>query len=451
MKQTKNSFLTGPILPTLVRFALPILLALVLQALYGAVDLWAVGKFAATGDISAVTTGSQVMSIVTSLITGLTMGTTVLLGMRVGSDDHDGAAAVVSGSVWIFGALGAALSIVLVLAAPWLAEVTNAPASAFAQTVAYIRICGGGSLFIVAYNVISAVFRAMGDSRSPLLFVTVACVTNIIGDVTLIRFFGMGAAGAAVATVAAQAVSVVLSLVLILKRGLPFAFSGKRLRADRNTITEILRLGAPIALQGLCSEGSFLVIVGLVNALGEVASASIGIAEKIVMFVLLVPMSCTQALSAFVAQNVGAGLTVRARQALWRGMTAAAALGFCIACVTFLKGDVLASLFVRDGDTQVIAAASQFLKATSIECFTISIAYCFTGYFNGNGKTTFVMAQGMLSTFLVRIPWAWYASTKADPRLFEIGLSAAFAAVFTLSGCIIYYVWHRKKESCTVG
>ena len=233
MKQVKNDFLTGPILPALLKFSIPVLLALVLQALYGAVDLWAVGKFGTTADVSAVATGSQAMQIITGLVTGLSMGSTVLLGIYVGRKDHDGAAKTIGSSVWVFGILGIALTAATVLAAPWIARVTNAPAEAFSKTVAYIRICGAGSLFIVAYNLISAVFRGLGDARSPLYFVMIACVTNIIGDVTLTKLIPLGAAGAAIATVAAQAVSVVLSLVLIRKKGLPFAAEKEHLCFDR--------------------------------------------------------------------------------------------------------------------------------------------------------------------------------------------------------------------------
>ncbi len=192
IKQTKNDFLTGPILPALLKFSIPVLLALLLQALYGAVDLWAVGKFGTTADVSAVATGSQAMQIITGLITGLSMGSTVLLGIYVGRKDPDGAAKTIGSSLWVFSVLGVALTVITMLAAPWIARVTNAPAEAFFQTVSYIRICGAGSLFIVAYNLISAIFRGLGDARSPLYFVMIACVTNIIGDITFTKFIPQG-------------------------------------------------------------------------------------------------------------------------------------------------------------------------------------------------------------------------------------------------------------------
>lgn len=446
MKQTKSDFLTGPILPALLKFSIPVLLALLLQALYGAVDLWAVGKFGTTADVSAVATGSQAMQIITGLVTGLSMGSTVLLGLYVGRQDHDGAAKTIGSSLWVFGMLGVALTIITVLAAPWIARVTNAPAEAFSQTVSYIRICGAGSLFIVAYNLISAIFRGLGDAKSPLYFVMIACVTNIIGDIALTKFIPLGASGAAIATVTAQAVSVVLSLVLIGKKGLPFAVEKAHLRFDKENSGSVLKLGAPIALQSMCNEVSYLILIGFVNALGEVASAGVGIAEKLVMFILLIPTSYMQSISAFVAQNDGAGQRERAKKAMWLGMATAAVLGGILAYCSFFHGAELSTLFIKGGETAVLNASAEFLKATSIECFILSIAYCFTGYFNGVEKTTFVMVQGLLSIFLVKLPYAWFASMRPEPSLFQIGMSTAWAALFTLLLCVWYYIHCGRKE-----
>ena len=327
MKRTENNFSEGAILPSLLKFAVPVLLALMMQALYGAVDLWAVGKFGTTADISAVSTGSQTMQIVTGLVTGLSMGTTVLLGQRIGCRDDEGAARVVGTSIKVFGVLGIALSIAMVFAARPVAYLMNAPEEALEQTVQYIQICGGGSLCIAGYNLLSAVFRGMGDSGSPLIFVSIACVTNIVGDITLIDGFKMGAAGAAIATVAAQTVSVVLSVILIKKKGLPFAFTREHFAFQRKTAAAVIRLGSPIALQDMCNEVSYLVIIGLVNALGVTASAGVGIAEKLVIFILLIPMAYMQSISAFTAQNIGAGDPERARKAMWIDMGTAAVLG----------------------------------------------------------------------------------------------------------------------------
>ena len=447
MGKEKSDFLTGPILPSLLKFSIPVLLALILQALYGAVDLWAVGKFGTTQDISAVATGSQAMQIITGLITGLSMGSTVLLGINVGRKDHESAAKITASSIWIFGILGLVLSIITVLLAPWIARITNAPPHAFNQTVSYIRICGAGSIFIVAYNLIAAIFRGLGDAKSPLYFVIIACITNIIGDVTLTKFIPLGASGAAIATILAQAVSVVLSLMLVKKKGLPFKMEKSHLNFNRDVSMSILKTGSPIALQSMCNEISYLVLLGFVNTLGEIASAGVGIAEKLVMFILLIPTSYMQSISAFVAQNDGANQLARAKKGMWQGMGSAIILGGLLAYFSYFHGVVLSTLFIKDGEIAVLNASSEFLKATSIECFILSIAYCFIGYLNGAEKTKFVMIQGLLSIFLVKIPYAWFASTRANPSLFKIGLSTVWAALFTLLFCTFYYFYSNKRDN----
>lgn len=444
MKKSNSTFLNGAILPALLRFSIPVLCALLLQALYGAVDLWAVGTFCGEADVSAVATGSQTMLIITGIVTGLSMGTTVLLGKKIGSNDDKGAADTIGTSICVFALLGIILSVVMTVAASKIAVMMNTPPEAFEKTVHYIMICGAGSLFIVGYNLISAIFRGMGNSKAPLLFVSIACVTNIVGDIVLIKGFNMGTAGAAIATIAAQALSVILSFVLIKKKGLPFPFGKENMRLDKETATIVIKLGFPIALQDMCNEISYLIIIGLVNALGVTASAGVGIAEKLVMFMLLIPMSYMQSISAFVAQNIGAGQGERAKKAMWTGMCTAVILGGLMSYLSFFHGDLLSRIFIKE--LPVIHASATFLKATAIECFVLSVAYCFTGYYNGLGKTAFVMAQGLCAIFLVKIPYAWFASNQQNPQLFQIGMSTAYAAIFTLVICIFYYIYTNRKS-----
>ncbi len=437
-RNTQNAFLTGAIVPTLLRFAVPVLFALFLQNFYGAFDLWAVGRFCGSAEVSAVSTGSQTMLIVTGIVAGLSMGSTVLLATRIGEGDSEGAARVIGTSILVFGILGAVLTLVTVAAARPIAVLMNAPAEAMEHTVSYIRICGAGGVFIAAYNLASAIFRGLGNSKAPLIFVAIASAVNVAGDLLLVGVFKMGAVGAAIATVAAQGMSVVLSLALIRKHGLSFPLTRESARPCGKTALDVLRLGAPLALQDMCNEISYLIIIGLVNALGVTISAGVGIAEKLSMFILLVPMAYMQSVSAFVAQNTGAAQHERARRAMWDGMASAALLGGAVAALGFFGGGALSSFFIDDA--AVINVSAEFLKATSIECFILSIAYCFTGYFNGIGRTRFVMAQGIIAVLAVRVPFAWYMSTRPDPVVFNIGLSETAAALFMLIVCAAYYV-----------
>lgn len=444
MTTSKNTILHGSIFWALTRFAVPILCSLILQALYGAVDLWMVSQFAANADVSAVSTGGQTMLIVNGIVTGLSMGITILLGQAVGEGNDQQGARIIGTGTWIFSVLAAVLTLILLVGAPSLTHALHAPAEAYDQTVHYMMICGVGTVFVVGFNVLNGIFCGLGDSKTPLYFVVIACVANIIGDYVLIAVVDLGAEGAALATIAAQAVSVAFALVLI-KRRLPFAVYSSHFGLDASLAWSIVKLGLPVALLRMTNELSYLVILGFVNTLGVVASGGVGIAEKLVMFILLIPTAYMSAVSAFVAQNTGAAQHDRARRTLWVGMATAAVIGGGMAYLSFFHGDALSHLFT--GDAAVIAASAEFLKATALECFILSLAYCYDGYFNGIEKTTFVMVQGIIAALCVRIPYAYYASIQPIPSLFNIGLSTALAAAFMFVVCTGYYLIHRKRQS----
>ncbi len=436
MKEASN-FTQGKILAPLLTFALPVLLALILQAMYGAVDLYVVGQFASPADVSAVSTGSQIMQTITSVLVGLSMGTTILLGQKIGQGKSQEAGAVVGSSICLFAAIAVVFTVATLLFAPALASVMHAPAEAFSQTVDYVRICSAGTVFIVAYNVLGSIFRGIGDSKTPLITVSIACCVNIAGDLILVNGFGMGAAGAAWATVLAQGVSVAASLLIIRRRGAPFSISRQHLRFQKTYTLHMVRLGLPIALQDGLVSISFLVILAIVNSLGLVASAGVGVAEKLCMFVMLVPSAFMQSMSAFVAQNIGAARQDRANKALFYGIATSLCFGAVIGAFTFFRGDLLAGLFIRD--PAIIAAAFDYLRAYSIDCLLTSFLFCFIGYFNGCGKTNFVMLQGITGAFLIRIPVSYFMSRLVPVSLFHVGLATPASSLVQIVLCGLYF------------
>lgn len=446
MKQTQN-FTEGRIFEPLVRFALPVLLALFLQTMYGAVDLWVVGQFGTSADVSAVSTGSMVMQTVTIVITSLAMGLTVLVGRKIGEGFKEEAGRIIGSGIWLFAILAVAVSAVMVFAAPATARLMHAPEEAFEETVSYITICSAGAVFIVAYNLVGSIFRGIGDSTMPLITVAIACVLNIAGDLLLVAVFHMGTAGAAIATVFAQAVSVALSLAIIRRKELPFAFSLRDIRPRGGYIGQILLLGVPIALQELLVSISFLAITAIVNGMGLTASAGVGVAEKLCGFVMLVPSSYMQAMSAFVAQNIGAGKPERARKALACGIVSSLAVGFVMAYLNFFHGDILAGLFAKDA--AVIAAGAEYLKAYAIDCLLTSFLFCFIGYFNGTGSTMFVMLQGIIGAFGVRLPVSWFVSRQAAASLFHIGLATPASSVVQIILCGAYFAFELRRQKKT--
>ncbi len=447
--QKEINFTQGKILGPLLRFMIPVFFAMLLQAMYGAVDLMIVGKFAGAQDVSAVSTGSQIMMTLTNLVTSFAMGTTILLGQRIGEGRAKEGGAVIGSSICLFGVIAAVLTVVIAALAEPISALMQAPAEAFAETAGYIRICGLGSLFIISYNLIGSIFRGIGDSRTPLMTVLIACVCNIAGDLLLVAVLGMGTRGAAIATVAAQAISVAASLFILRKKALPFAFSRADIRFNGAISRKITLLGLPIALQDFLVGISFLVILAIVNGLGLIASAGVGVAERVCGFIMLIPAAFMQAMSAFVAQNIGAQRYDRAKQSLLCAIATSTALAVVMFAVTFWYGHILSGIFANDA--QVIAASADYLKAYAIDCLLTCFLFCFIGFFNGLGMTRFVMIQGIVGAFLVRIPVAFLMSREAPPSMFHIGLATPCSTVLQVALCLICFRYANRKYAGKAG
>ena len=427
----------------LLLFAVPVLLALFLQAMYGAVDLLIVGKFASSADVSAVSTGSQIMTTLTNLVSSFAMGTTILLGQQIGSGKKEEGGRTVGTAILLFAGIAVIMSVILVVFAPQVSSLMNAPEEAFQKTVNYIRICGG-MLVIVAYNLIGCIFRGLGDSRTPLITVAIACVFNVAGDLLLCAVFGMGTAGAAIATVFAQIVSVIVSFILISKKDLPFTIKKENIRIHKTYLRKMTAFGAPIALQDLLVSISFLIILAIVNDMGVIASAGVGVAEKVCAFIMLISSAFMQSMSAFVAQNYGAGRLTRARKALHYGIAVSFTVGIVMFAITFFHGDILAGIF--SSDPEVIAAAADYLKAYAIDCLFTAIFFCYTGFYNGIGRTRFVMIQGILGAFCVRVPVSYIMSIQPNTSLFHIGLATPISSILQLILCVGFMLWLQKNR-----
>lgn len=444
MNNTKSDFTQGSIPKKLVSFMIPILGALILQAAYGAVDLLVVGRFGSTSGLSAVSTGSQVLNLVTFVIVQLAMGITVLIARYLGEKRPEQIGALIGGSTIIFVILSAILLVIMVCFSRPIACLMQAPEEAVGLTTTYVRICGAGILFIIAYNVLAAIFRGLGDSRSPLIFVAVACVINIIGDLVLVAGFHLDAAGAAIATVFAQAVSVVFALFLLKKRELPFQISKEDFRLNAQC-RRAVKIGIPLALQEGLTQMSFLALCAFVNRLGLEASSGYGVACKIVNFAMLIPSALMQSMASFVSQNVGAGNEKRAKKAMFTGI----GIGVIIGCFVFLfvlfKGDILAGIFTTDA--VVVQNGFDYLKGFAPETILTAVLFSMIGYFNGHDKTLWVMIQGLVQTLLVRLPLAYYMSIQPNASLTKIGLAAPAATVVGILLNVAVYLWlNRGKE-----
>lgn len=411
--------------------------------MYGAADLIIVGQFSGTFEQSGVASGSQFFNMITMVLTGLTMGVTVFVGDCIGAGKTERAGKGVGTGIAVFSVLAAIITAIVVPLSDQISAMMHAPAEAFSQTSAYVRICGIGTVFITAYNVIGAVFRGIGDSKTPLITVAIACVINIVGDLILVALLNMGASGAAIATVSAQAVSVIFSLYFIRKKKLPFSFSKKYIRFDLFCLKKILLVGVPIALQELLVQFSFLFIQVVVNGMGVKESAGVGVAEKVCVFLMLVASAYMQSISAFVAQNNGAEEWDRSKKALFYGIKTALIAGVLMGLLSFVCGNLLSAIF--SGDKEVIVYAHSYLKAYAIDCILTAVLFCFVGYFNGCGNTVFVMIQGVIGAFVVRIPIVYIMSRIEGATLFHIGLATPISSLAQIILCIIAYLFYQKK------
>lgn len=440
----KADFTQGSILKKLFWFMVPILGALILQAAYGAVDLLVVGRFGSTSGLSAVSTGSQVLNLVTFVVTQLAMGITVLIARYLGEKRPQLIAPVLGGAALVFVLISVGLCILLVGFSRPISLVMQAPAESLELTVRYVRICGCGIFFIVAYNLLSAIFRGLGDSKSPLLFVLVACVVNIFGDLFLVAGLHMDAAGAALATVFAQAVSVVCAVVILAKKQLPFSLSRKDFRFN-SQCKKFLAIGLPLALQEFLTQVSFLALCAFVNRLGLEASSGYGVASKIVNFAMLVPSALMQSMASFVSQNVGAGNQKRAKQSMFTGIGVGLGFGVVVFALVMAKGDVLAGLFSTDA--AVIQCGFDYLKGFAPETIVTAVMFSMVGYFNGNEKTLWVMFQGLFQTLLVRLPLAYVMSIQPNASLTHIGLAAPASTTVGILLNVGFYLYLNRRQN----
>lgn len=440
----KYSLTEGSVGQNLIWFALPYLLSCFMQTFYGMADLFVVGLYNGSQTTTAVSIGSQVIHMLTVIIVGFAMGVTVRIGRSVGAGDQKAAAGAVGTGVVLFAGFAAVLTAALVLLASPIAQVMMTPKEAVEETVSYLRICFAGIPFITAYNVISSIFRGAGDSKHPMYFVGIACGVNIFLDFLFIGVFHMGAAGAALGTVCGQGVSVAAALFVMGKLDLGFRVKRKDFRLQREMASDILKVGMPIALQDGLIQVAFILITVIANSRGLIVSAGVGIVEKIISFMFLVPSAFLSAISAITAQNMGAGRAERARRTLTYGLGITMGWGiFCSIYSQFLP-QTLVGLFTRD--TMVLAAGCTYLRSYSFDCFFAGIHFCFSGYFCGAQKSGISFLHNIVSILLVRIPGAYLASMYFPDSLYPMGLAAPLGSLLSSVICVLFYLYYGKKE-----
>lgn len=442
--EKQNTLTEGSIGKGLILFALPYLFSCFMQTFYGMADLFIVGIFNGSETTSAVAIGSQVIHMLTVIIVGLAMGATVRIGRSVGAQEREETAKTVGTTIVLFSVFAVILTIVLLLFANKITAIMMTPKEAVSETKIYLKICFAGVPFITAYNIISSIFRGMGDSKRPMYFVAVACVVNIALDFLFIGLFHMGAAGAALGTVLGQATSSVIALIVVRKMDLGFQVSRKDIRLDRTIMSHILQIGAPISLQDGLIQVAFVVITIIANSRGLIASSSVGIVEKLIGFMFLVPSAFLSAISTVTAQNMGAGKPKRARRALRYGLIITVSWGCVCAAYCQVFPQTLVGMFTRDA--AVLAAGCEYLRSYAFDTVFAAVHFCFSGYFCGDQKSIVSFIHNIISIVLVRIPGAYFASKVFKATLYPMGWAAPLGSLLSAFICVAFYIYFRRGE-----
>ena len=444
MNSLEKNLTNGSVLKNIAYFSLPYLLSYFLQTLYGLADLFIIGQFEGVASTTAVSIGSQVMHMLTVIIVGLAMGSTVCIGQAVGAGDKKRASAAIGNTVTLFMLLSVVITALLLALARPIVSVMSTPAEAAEGTRAYLTICFIGIPFITAYNIVSSIFRGLGDSKSPMIFIAVACAANIALDYIFIGIMGLGPAGAALGTTLSQAISVVFSLTVILRKKSGISLERRDLHPQRDTMGRLLRIGVPVAAQDGLIQIAFIVITVIANRRGLDAAAAVGIVEKIISFVFLVPSSMLSTVSALCAQNIGAGKQARAEQTLRYAIIIAVSFGIIIALLTQFISEQAVGLFTPD--VIVITLGGQYLRGYIWDALFAGIHFCFSGYFCALGRSELSFIHNMCSVALVRIPVAYFASINFPGTLYPMGWASALGSLLSVAICVTAYaILNRKK------
>lgn len=439
----EKNLTTGSVLKTIIYFALPYLLSYFLQTLYGMADLYITGQFNGVDSITAVSNGSQVMHMLTVIIVGLAMGTTVIIGKAIGGNKLDNAGRAIGNTITLFMGIAIVMTIVFLIAAKLIVLLIGVPQEAVAGTVRYLIICFIGIPFITAYNIISSIFRGLGDSKSPMYFIGISCVTNITLDYVFIGLCDLGPSGAALGTVLSQTFSVIVAFISIRKRKTGIKLVKEDFIPDRKVLGEILKVGIPVAVQDGCIQVVFIIITVIANHRGLDDAAAVGIVEKMISAIFIIPSSMLATVSALSAQNIGAGKYDRAAKTLKYATMITSVYGVFMAVIMQVLAAPLLALFTKDA--AVVVLGTQYMKGYIIDSIFAGVHFCFSGYFAAYGKSYIGFMHNIISITFVRVPGSYLASKLFGDTLFPMGLAAPAGSLLSVIICVCAYIYLKRS------
>ena len=441
----KTNLTDGSIVKTLFLFAIPFLIANILQSLYGAVDLFVVGKYCSSESVAAVSTGTQVTQIITSLVSGLTLGSTILIGKYMGQKNLVRVRQTIGTTLSVFALTAVLLTVGMIAFRDPLLNLLQTPKESFDLTAQYVTICSLGNIFICGYNAISALLRGYGDSTRPMIFVGIACFLNIVLDIVFVQYGHMGVSGTALATVLSQAFSMILSIIYLKKSHFLFDFKPSSFRITGTVAKELAFVGIPISFQEMMVRISFLYLMTVMNKCGVFAASVVGISSKYDVFAMLSATSMANALAAITAQNIGAGKPERARKSLWYGMSFALFVSFLF--WIWAQFNPASMIRVFSSDENIIAAGIPFFRSCSYDYILVAIVFCLNGYLNGRQKTVWTMISCSAGALLLRIPMVYFFGKYFSSDLGMLGKIAPIVSGIMALYTLIYVLYEGKKSS----
>lgn len=442
----ERNWTTGSVFKNILFFSLPYLLSYFLQTLYGLADLFIIGQFGSVADTSSVSIGSQVMHMITVMIVGLAMGSTVMISRQIGEKQNEKAAKSVGNTIVMFMSVSVVITVILLFLIKPIVSVMSTPEEAVNGTIDYLIVCFIGIPFITAYNIISSIFRGLGDTKSPMCFIAVACVCNIALDFLFIGMFNLGPLGAALGTTISQAISVIVSLIVIIKMKTGIKVKKTDFKLEKSTISEILKIGVPVAIQDGFIQVAFIIITVFANNRGLDDSAAVGIVEKIISIIFLVPSSMLSTVSALSAQNLGANEERRAKLTLWYSTAIAVIYGIIISIIVFFAAKPFVSIF-NDKSENVSVLGGQYLRGYIWDTIFAGVHFCFSGYFCACKKSYISFIHNALSIIFVRIPVSYFAAKTFANTLFPMGLAAPLGSALSVIVCLIAYLILSKLQN----
>lgn len=440
----ERNLTSGSVLKNIIYFSLPYMLSYFLQTLYGMADLFIIGQFDGVAGTTAVSNGSQVMYMLTVIIVGLAMGTTVNIGKAVGRRDREDISRIIGNTATLFMTISVVLMVVLILLVRQIVSVIGTPSQAVEGSVNYLTVCFIGIPFITAYNIISSIFRGMGDSKSPMYFIATACFANIVLDYLFMGVLKLGPTGAALGTTLSQTLSVLISLIYIRKKNTGIELEKSDLKPDKETIGKILKTGIPVSLQDGFIQVAFIIITVIANHRGINDAAAVGIVEKVIGVLFIVPSSMLATVSALSAQNIGAKKYDRAEKTLRYTIILTVSYGIVVATITQFISKLIISLF--SPDSTVILLGSEYLTGYSWDCIFAGIHFCFTGYFCAYGKSYIGFVHNIISILFIRIPGSYLASAMFSDTLLPMGFAASAGSVLSILICVGAFIWLKTHS-----